>query len=258
MQSVGLHEWRIIFAMSNEPEQIPILGRLRQILDDGKSLSAKADLTAIGVEVWVLKLRSVLMQVYGKNADQLNYFLPPVHDSPELAPLGRINQRLVQLEKLVVGLQKLPQATLSPLSGDKIFIGHGGSLLWLRLKEFITEDLGLPCEEFNSESTPGIHTTERLEAMLSQAGMAFLVMTAEEKHVDGTFHARPNVIHEIGLFQARLGQRRAIVVIEDGCAEFSNLKGLTTIHFPSGDIAARSLEVRRVLKREGFVLQHGA
>lgn len=55
--------------MSNETEQIPIIGRLRQILDDGKSLSSKADLTAIGVEVWVLKLRSVLMKVYGTKAD---------------------------------------------------------------------------------------------------------------------------------------------------------------------------------------------
>jgi len=89
--------------------------------------------------------------------------------------------------------------------------------------------------------------------MLSQAGMAFLVMTAEEKHADGTLQARPNVIHEVGLFQARLGPRRAIVVIEQGCAEFSNLSGLTTVRFPSGDIAARFEDVRRVLEREGFV-----
>jgi hypothetical protein len=238
--------------MSNEPEQIPIIGRLRQILEDGKSLSSKADLTAIGVEGWVLKLRSVLMKVYGAKADQLNYFPGPGHDDPGLPPQLRVTRRLAQLEKLVRELQGLPQATLSPSSGKKIFIGHGGSLLWLNLKEFITERLALPCEEFNSEPTPGVHTTDRLEAMLSQAGMAFLVMTAEEKHADGTLQARPNVIHEVGLFQARLGPRRAIVVIEHGCAEFSNLSGLTTVRFPYGDIAARFEDVRRVLEREGF------
>lgn len=244
--------------MSNESEQIAILGLLRQILDDGKTLSSKADLTAIGVEVWVLKLRSVLMKVYGATADQLNYFPAPGHDDPILSPQVRVTRRLVQLEKLVRELQGLPQGTLSPSSGTKIFIGHGRSLQWLKLKEFIAERLALPCEEFNSEPTPGIHTTERLEAMLSQAGMAFLVMTAEEKHEDGTLQARPNVIHEVGLFQARLGQRRAIVMIEDGCAEFSNLSGLTTVHFPSGDIAARFEDVRRVLEREGFIKQHVA
>jgi hypothetical protein len=238
--------------MSNEPEQISILGRLRQILDDGRSLSSKADLTAIKVEVWVIKLRSVLMKVYGANADHLNFFPGPGRDDSEFSRKVRLVRRLDQLEKLISELQGLPQATLSHSSGKTIFIGQGGSLLWFRLKEFITKRLALPCEEFNSEPTPGIHTTERLEAMLSQAGMAFLIMTAEEKHADGTLQARPNVIHEVGLFQARLGPRRAIVVIEDGCAEFSNLSGLTTIRFPSGDIAARFEDVRCVLEREGF------
>lgn len=238
--------------MSNEPEQIPILDRLRQVLDNGKLLSSSADLTAVNVEVWVLKLRSVLMKVYGAKADHLNYFQGPGRDNPGLSTQARLTRRVDQLEKLVRGFEELPQVTLSPSSGKKIFIGHGGSLLWLKLKDFIADRLALPCEEFNSEPTPGIHTTDRLEAMLSQAGMAFLVMTAEEKHADGTLRARPNVIHEIGLFQARLGPRRAIVMIEDGCAEFSNLAGLTTIRYPSGDIAARFEDVRCVLEREGF------
>lgn len=238
--------------MSKEPEQISILGRLRRILDDGKSLTLKADLKAIEVEALMINLRSVLMKVYGATADQLKYFPLPSHDDLSLSPQVRVTRRLDQLEKLVRELERFPQATLSPSSGRKIFIGHGGSLLWLKLKEFIAERLALPCEEFNSESTPGIHTTERLEAMLSQAGMAFLVMTAEEKYADGTLHARSNVIHEVGLFQSRLGPRRAIVLIEDGCAEFSNLSGLTTVRFPSGDIAARFEDVRRVLEREEF------
>lgn len=238
--------------MSNESEKLPILGRLRQILDDGQALISRADLKAIGVEVWVAKLHSVLINIYGMKAEQLNYFPPPGRDDPGLSPQVRVTQRLVQLDKLVRVLQEFPQTTPSPSSLSKIFIGHGRSLLWLKLKEFITERLALPCEEFNSEPTPGIHTTDRLETMLSQAGMAFLVMTAEEKHADGSLQARPNVIHEVGLFQARLGPHRAIVMIEDGCAEFSNLEGLTTIRFPSGDIAARFEDVRRVLEREGF------
>ncbi|GBE51788.1 putative nucleotide-binding protein containing TIR-like domain protein [bacterium BMS3Bbin14] len=238
--------------MSNEPEKPPILDCLRQILDEGKALASKADLKAIGIEFWVIKLRSVLAKVYGLKADQLNCFPPPGHDDLGLSPQVRITKRLAQTEKLVRELQALPYTTVSPSNGKSIFIGHGRSLLWLKLKEFMTERLVLPCEEFNSEPTPGIHTTDRLEAMLSRAGMAFLVMTAEEKHADGTLHARPNVIHEIGLFQARLGPHRAIVMIEDGCTEFSNLSGLTTIRFPSGDVAARFEDVRRVLEREEF------
>jgi hypothetical protein len=131
-----------------------------------------------------------------------------------------------------------------------IFIGHGHSPLWRELKDFIADRLRLPWTEFNSEEPAGYETTERLQIMLSQATFAFLIMTAEEEHKDTTVHARPNVIHEIGLFQGRLGLRRAIVLLEEGCSEFSNIRGLTYIKFPRGDISARFESVRNVLERE--------
>ena len=51
--------------------------------------------------------------------------------------------------------------------------------------------------------------------------MAFLVLTAEDEQTDGTLHARENVIHEAGLFQGRLGFEKAIILLEEGCQEFS-------------------------------------
>jgi predicted nucleotide-binding protein len=132
----------------------------------------------------------------------------------------------------------------------KIFIGHGGSSAWRDLKDFIQDRLRLPWDEFNREPTAGLSTKERLEAMLDSACFAFLVMTGEDEIADGTKQARANVIHEVGLFQGRLGFKRAIVLLEDGCTEFSNIVGLTQIRFPKGNIKAISEEVRRVLERE--------
>ena len=40
-----------------------------------------------------------------------------------------------------------------------------------------------------------------------------------------------NVVHEAGLFQGRLGFTRAIVLLEEGCAEFSNIQGLQRSDF---------------------------
>jgi predicted nucleotide-binding protein len=132
----------------------------------------------------------------------------------------------------------------------RIFIGHGRSNAWKDLKDFIQDRLQLEWDEFNREPTAGHSTKERLEAMLDNACFAFLVMTAEDEQADGSKHARGNVIHELGLFQGRLGFERAIILMEEGCTEFSNIIGLTQIRFPPANITAKSEELRRVLERE--------
>ena len=86
--------------------------------------------------------------------------------------------------------------------------------------------------------------------MLDASCFAFIVMTAEDEHADKTKHARASVIHEVGLFQGRLGFERAIVLLEDGCEEFSNINGIGQIRFPPADIASKFEEIRRVLERE--------
>lgn len=62
-----------------------------------------------------------------------------------------------------------------------------------------------------------------------------------------------NVVHEAGLFQGRLGFTKAIVLLEEGCEEFSNIQGLGQIRFPKGNIAPAFEEIRRVLEREGLI-----
>ena len=137
--------------------------------------------------------------------------------------------------------------------GTRIFIGHGGSRLWKDLKDFIIDDLQLPYDEFNREPVAGVHNVERLQHLLNNACFAFLVMTGEDEHTDGSRHARANVIHEAGLFQGHLGFKKAIILLEDGCEDFSNIDGLGQIRFPKGNILAKTEEIRRTLKREGII-----
>jgi predicted nucleotide-binding protein len=138
-------------------------------------------------------------------------------------------------------------------TGGAIFIGHGRSPLWRELKDFLDKRLGLRVIEFNHVSVAGVATTERLSEMLDDSSFAFLIMTAEDELVDGAMIARSNVIHEAGIFQGRLGFRRAIILLEDGCGEFSNIHGLGHIRFPAGKIKAAFEEVREVLEREGII-----
>jgi hypothetical protein len=132
----------------------------------------------------------------------------------------------------------------------KVFIGHGHSPVWKDLRDFLKDRLHLEWTEFNGEPVAGYTTKERLEQMLAEASFAFLVMTAEEERSGGTLHARDNVIHEAGLFQGRLGFTRAIVLLEEGCSEFSNIVGLNQIRFPKGNVMAKSEDIREVLERE--------
>ncbi|MGO9957017.1 MAG: TIR domain-containing protein [Solirubrobacteraceae bacterium] len=146
-----------------------------------------------------------------------------------------------------------PSSAILDAMGERVFIGHGGSGLWRELKDFVSDDLGLPWDEFNRVPVAGVTTTDRLAQMLDNAGIAFVLLTAEDETVDGRDLARQNVVHEAGLFQGRLGFKRSIVLLEDGCDEFSNIRGLTQIRFPAGNIKASFHDVRKVLEREGFL-----
>ena len=155
--------------------------------------------------------------------------------------------------------EELPNNTQHAMSNDttnnenkKIFIGHGGLHIWRELKEFIVETLGLEYEEFNRISPAGKATSNRLKEMLEESCMAFLIMTGEDKQPDGSLRARENVIHEIGLFQGKLGFERAIILLEEGCKDFSNIHGITHIPFPKGKIGTTFGEIIKVLKRESI------
>jgi predicted nucleotide-binding protein len=141
--------------------------------------------------------------------------------------------RLASQIRRIIGIVEMTSASSETSQAlNRVFVGHGQDPHWRELWDFISTRLHLSAEEFNSISAAGLPTTDRLKEMLERSNFAFLVFTAEDEHADETMHARENVIHEAGLFQGRLGFRRAIVVLEEGCAEFSNLTGLGQIRFP--------------------------
>lgn len=202
------------------------------------------------VRMWTGSVRSPLRKLFGADSSVLAVW--PRADDAVSADKARevLVERLGRLQRLVNAVTTSAERALVAAQGSQVFIGHGRSPLWRELKDFLAERLSLPWDEFNRESVAGVATTERLAQMLDAAAFAFLVMTAEDEHADATLHARENVVHEVGLFQGRLGMRRAIVLLEQGCQVFSNIHGLSYIPFPRGHIAASFEEIRRVLERE--------
>ncbi len=131
-----------------------------------------------------------------------------------------------------------------------IFIGHGRSRLWARLKIYLEDELDLATVTYESESRTGDSIVPVLEKMLDQTSFAVLLLTAEDDGAVGAKRARQNVIHEAGLFQGRLGFGRAVLLIQEGIEEFSNVAGLQHIPFPGDNVEQTFYELQRVLKRE--------
>ena len=143
--------------------------------------------------------------------------------------------------------------TIRKPSEHHIFIGHGRSSVWKDLRDFLERRLNLQVEEFNSEPVAGSTVTDRIDEMLDRCTFAFLIMTGEDEHADATLHARENVIHETGRAQQKLGSKRAVVLLEEGCKTFSNLQGIVYIEFPKGKIRAAFEDIREVLEREKII-----
>jgi predicted nucleotide-binding protein len=173
------------------------------------------------------------------------------------SPIIASKKALVYCKRIITHMKKFNNfqnsSGNSKNMGTRVFIGHGQSKLWRELKDFIQDRIHLSWDEFNRVPIAGITNITRLSEMMENAAIAFLILTAEDEQHDGKINPRMNVVHEAGLFQGRLGFPKAIILLEDGCEEFSNINGLGQIRFPTGKISAIFEEVRLVLEREGLI-----
>jgi predicted nucleotide-binding protein len=113
-----------------------------------------------------------------------------------------------------------------------VFIGHGGDPQWRDLKDHLRDQHGITVTAYEVGPRAGLSVKGVLEKMLAGSSFALLVLTGEDIHTSGEAHARENVVHELGLFQARLGFTRAIALLEEGVKEFSNIyEGQHSVNF---------------------------
>jgi hypothetical protein len=145
---------------------------------------------------------------------------------------------------------RLPVPKKKPPDPPTIFIGHGGSPQWRDLKDHLHEKHAYRVEAYEIGARAGHAIRDILNDMLSKSSFAILVMTGEDQTSDGGMRARQNVVHEAGLFQGRLGFTRAIVLLEKGAEEFSNIHGIDQIRFDKKRIKETFGDVVATIRRE--------
>lgn len=207
---------------------------------------------ADGFDAWIAQAHAFLRVAYYDDAlsdFEANSFL---HSKNFLK--GKHNQDRKRAGYRAEALQEL-RTFISDYESSQmtVFIGHGGaSRQWEQLDE-VLRLANLRPNHFTRVSTAGMFVFERVSEMLDSARFAFLVLSAEDEQRDGKVRARQNVIHETGLCQARLGLKKAIVLLEEGCDKFSNNDGIIHIEFPKNSLMAVAKDIREVLQREGLV-----
>ncbi len=174
---------------------------------------------------------------------------------------GYLRKQLVP-DSVVAGIEKILNHTRAVAIARptrvprQVFVGHGHSGEWKQLARMLKKE-GLDVVEFNSAPIAGQTNHDRLMHMLDRACFAFLVATAEDALSEGRVQPRPNVIHEMGLFQGRIGFKRTIVLLEASAESKvelpSNLDGVGYIKFEAGKLDRQRSEILRVLEREGVL-----
>jgi hypothetical protein len=162
----------------------------------------------------------------------------------EIEAVFDIFERNAQASKLP--LPPPPETALHP----RIFIGHGRSAQWRDLKDHLTDKHGYQVVAYEVGARAGHTIRDILDEMLAESAFALLVMTGEDETGDGQIRARQNVVHELGLFQGKLGFARAIVIAEHGVELFSNIEGVQQLRFNNGNIAEVYGDVLATLYRE--------
>jgi predicted nucleotide-binding protein len=131
-----------------------------------------------------------------------------------------------------------------------IFIGHGRDPSWRELKDHLSYQQGLTVQAYETGARAGHSIRDILEGLLSSSAFAIFVLAAEDEMADETLRARQNVVHEIGLFQGRLGWHRALLLVETDTDLFSNIDGIQEIRYPKGHIRETYGDVLATLRRE--------
>lgn len=121
----------------------------------------------------------------------------------------------------------------------KVFLIHGRSDDWKKVKQFITEELRFKTQVLVEEYTGQSILTKIRQKMWEECDCAVAILSADDLLVTEERHARPNVLFEVGYCMGFFDYRYwedddiepVILIIENGTEIPSDLRGVEYIGY---------------------------
>ncbi len=119
---------------------------------------------------------------------------------------------------------------------ELVFIGHGRSNEWKKVRDFLRDTKKLNVEYYENDLRVGKQVSNILKKLVADATIAVLVLTGDDKGEDEIFRPRSNVMYEVGMFENALGAEKTIILLEEGCEDPANLSGVQKLKFEKDSI----------------------
>jgi hypothetical protein len=217
-----------------------LIDKLRWLLSVSERLLTEPDFQTANIRRFSVRAKDSLSKIYGADSELIQEF-NTVADSALLVsdPKDGLRRIMLLVDRIINSLTsdviaRARESELAISAGGlrRMFVGHGPSPIWSRVVSHLKDDLSLEdVQAFESASRTSEHIVDILSDFLDSCDAAVILMTADDRTSEGSGRARQNVIHEIGLFQGRLGFARVILLQQLGTEDFSNIAGLQTIRF---------------------------
>ena len=262
LAELRIHAESLASAVKQDPKFFAAVTHYVQRLRDAVA-TPNPDLTVSELQLLSGKIEAFWERYRSHDVPGIVYFPPP--------KISTTDDTVIEINRLVRAIAAMPADDFSAILPERgvsksasareqskqtrpcIFIGHGRNSVWARVKSHIEDDLNLAVVTYEAESRTGESIVPVLEMMLDQATFAVIVLTAEDETAEGSLRPRLNVVHEAGLFQGRLGFKRAVLLVQQGVETFSNVDGLQHIPFTGGSVEQSFYELGRALRREGQI-----
>lgn len=158
-------------------------------------------------------------------------------------------QGFPELTRNILRPAERPEPPRPSTPGTGVFIAHGVDPQWEAVRRFLEQECRVPVYALAGDVS-GANLDDAMRQHLFRCTFGVCVLATADT-LPGEGRAEQSLVHQAGVLQGRYGFRRVAMLVEQGCATFSNVAGLIRLDFEAGHVESTFWQLERMLRREG-------